>query len=272
MKSRRALQIIVGVLSALSLLAILGVAACIGLAVLFPNNMPLLQQGYSTFKNGIVWAARFFSIGDLAFLLPLFAYVLPAELFLITTILLFLRDNNGKQNKYVAGSILALIGIAISAIFTLLFASDIVVNVTKHVWYHAPIDWSAPDMIVRYVTVGSLALFIIFIGAALGVKPKKQVESADEEASAVTGQVSDSDTLETLPDEQAQQSADDDAMGYVPAHEHNMSEILNGVYGSEENNPPSLEKVMKARWLYDMGAITQEEFVMIVDSYAKKKV
>ena len=273
MKARRSLQIIVGILSALSLLAILGVALCIGLAVLFPNNMPLLQEGYSTLKNGIVWIARFFTIGDLTFLLPLFAYILPAELFLVATILMFLRDN-GKQGKYVAGCILALIGIAISAIFTILFASDLVINVTKHVWYHAPLDWSAPDMIVRYVATCMLALNIIFVGAALGVKPKKQaVSESDEEAQpAVTdSQASENDTTyETvMPEEEAQQTASpEDEIGYIPAQEHSVSEILNGVYGQQ--NPVDLNKVKKARMLYDMGAITQEEFIKVVDSYTKR--
>ncbi|MCH5156490.1 MAG: hypothetical protein J1G02_01270 [Clostridiales bacterium] len=270
MKTRRALQIIVGILSALSLLAILGAAACVALAVLFPSNMPLLQDGYSTLKNGFIWAARYFSIGDMAYLLPLFAYVLPAELFLISAILLFLRDN-GKQKKYIAGCILALIGIAISAIFTLMFASDLVVNVTKHAWYHAPIDWAGPDMILRFVTAGSLALFIIFVGAALGVKVKDQAVTAEEQPETDDSQaVVSKETNETVyASSEAQQSPAAIEDTTEPTQEPSISEVRSSVYSDDDNVLPYLDKVKKARWLYDMGAITQEEFIMVVNSYAK---
>ena len=261
MKTRRALQIIVGILSLLVLVALLVAAACVCIALLF--DTATLSDIYSKVISGFQAVAQTISLADVWFVLPIIVCLLPAQLMLIATILLFLR-NNEKQGKYIAGSILSLIAIALLTIFPIVFAKGLVSEFDNASTLPLSYEW-----IVRLICAGLLAVFIIFIGSALGVKPKMQTsQDADEEQDATASTTG--TTFDTVSPTDAQQTGAPDNVGYVPAHEHSMSEILNGVYGTGKTNSASLDKINKARWLYDMGAITQDEFVKLVNKYTQE--
>ena len=271
MKTRRALQIIVGILSLLVLLSLLVAAACVGVVLLFKTSE--LTAIYDTVRNGFEAIANFIGLTGLSFILPLLAYVLPAQLLLIAAILLFLPDR-GKQGKYIAGNVLALIAIALLTIFTIMFATDLATNVESHTWYTSPLSWTSTDTIVRYAACGTLALFIIFIGSALGVKPKQTETVATEEEAVVTESQevsSENAPYETVaPAEEQQTVSEENETQYVPTRT-SVSEIMNGVYGTKEQaSPAAMDKINKARMLYEMGALTQDEYIKLVNIYTKQ--
>ena len=269
MKTRRSLQVIVGVVSLITVACILGAAACAVLEMLFPNMSQTVSTVVDTLTNGFKVVAAYLGFANVWYILPILVYALPAALLLTATILLFWRDN-GKQGKYVAGSVLALIAVAILSIFHLLFASDLTSFMQEHVWSHTPFEWTSMDTIVRYVAAGLLAIFIIFIGSALGVKPKKTSEVATEEQSEEPLEATNRPTYETVNPSEQQTDTVGEATEYVPT-EASVSDVSNGVYGrGEQSDEALMAKINKARMLYDMGAITQEEYLKLVTSYAKK--
>lgn len=288
MKALRVLQKIVGVLSLLVVLCVLVAAICVGLVQIF--DLAKLQTIYDTAINGFNVVANFVGLADLAFLVPLLAYVLPAQLLLIAGILMFL-PYRGKQGKYTAANILSLIGIAIFSIFTLLFAADLVANGEAHIWFVSPFSWTAVDTIVRYVALGLLALLVLFIGLALGIKPKNEqvTETVVEDESAVTeGSTESVQEEETVPFETVapseeqpvvetesapveEQVEEEQVAEYVPIEDASVAEITNSAYGTEEEiTPEVMDKINKARMFYEMGAITQDEYIKLVQSYLRK--
>ena len=269
MKTRRALQIIVGVLSLLVVLCLAVVAACGALAALFPDMSAAVSEIYKKVMNGFDIVAEAFSIPAYTFLVPLLALGLPSLLLLLAAILLFLRDK-GKQGKYVAGNVLALIGIAILTLFAVVFAKDIVFEFDKTAVTPLSYAW-----IVRLSAAGLLALFVIFVGSALGVKPKNVVatESVLEEESTETKaeENENSATYETVaPTSEQQATQEQTASEYVPGNA-SVSEVTDGVYGKKESSSQNvMDKINKAHMFYQMGAITEEEYIKLVSMYLKK--
>ena len=230
MKTRRALHVIVGILSLIMLACLLAAAVCVVLAVAFPQWSDVPPMLLNTVTNGLRVTAGYLGFAELWYILPLVAYLLPALLLILATILLFSR-NKGKMGKYNAGCIIALIAIALLTIFTFVFATDLAMGGDEHVWFPSPINWTSTDMIVRYAALGALVLTVIFVGSALGVKNKKG------EQNAVAGAQSDA----------ASQSEQ-----------------------TEQPSPETLEKINRAKRLCEMGALTQEEYQKIENSYLKK--
>ena len=264
MKTRRALQIIVGILSLLVLLCLLAAVAFVALVMMFPN-MTDAATIYDAIKVGFERIASTLGLGGIAFILPLLAYVLPAQLLLIAVILLFLHDN-GKQGKYIAGNILSLIGVALMTIFTIVFANELVFKFDQSAVTALSFSW-----IVRLAAAGLLAIFIIFIGSALGVKPKKQASETVAEELVVTEISTDGETAyQTVSPANEQQATDAEInMTYAPTGS-SVSDVMNGIYGGENLSPAAMDKINKARMLYDMGAITQDEYIKLVNAYTKK--
>ena len=275
MKTRRALQIIVGVLSLLVVLCLLAVAALIALVTLFDSMPQIAKELSDMLKAGFGVVASHIGLAGMPYLIPLLFYVLPGALLLLAGVLLLL-PYKGRGGKYVAGNILALIGIAVITLFTILFAADLAsrVNGDAHVWLIDTFSWTSTDTIVRLIMAGLLIVFVVFIGCALGVKvkdsPKTETDVNDQ--SAVTNaQQKAGATYETVtPAGEKQATAGKNTTEYVPVGV-SVSDVTNGVYGHEKKNAPAaMDKIKKARILYDMGAITQEEFIKIVNSYLKK--
>ena len=266
MKTRRALQIIVGVLSLLVVLCILAALACVALVLLFPNMSATVSEVYDNLKVGFGLTAEKIGLAGMSYLVLLLGYVLPAILLLLAGILMFLRDK-GKQGKYVAANIVALLAVAILTIFTIVFAKQFVSAFEQTAVTPLPFDW-----VVRLAFGGVLAVFVIFVGAALGVKPKKQIsEEVAEDNAVVTESETKSATYETVaPGAEKQATAKGNATGYVPGNT-SVSDVTKGAYGNGENlSPATIDKINKARMLFEIGAITQDEYIKLVNVYLKK--
>ena len=274
MKTRRALQMIVGVLSLLVVLCLVAAAIGVALVVLFPNMSSIATELYEMFTNSFKVIANYMGLAGLSFLVPVMFYVLPCVLLLVAGILMFLRDK-GKQGKYVAGNVLALVGIAIITIFTILFAADLVsrVNGDTHVWLVGKFSWTSMEMIARFICVGVLAVFVLFVGLALGLKPKKvETETTQETEQTETNEEAPPLPYETVAPTSEQQVTDNESTTeYVPS-DTTVSDVTKGAYGTRDVqlSPTAIGKIKKARTLYEMGALTNEEYIKLVNVYLKK--
>lgn len=284
MKTRRALQIIVGVLSLLVVLCLVVAGAFVAFVALFPNTSPIATELYEMFVVSFDVIAGYMGLTGMSYLVPLLFYAFPAVLLLIAGILTLLRDK-GKPCKYLVANVFALIGATVVTVFTMLFAGDLVsrVNGDNHVWFVGEFSWTSMDMIVRYVCAGVLVLFALFVGLALGVKPKK-VETATEEVeteaeSETEAQVEEIEEqqeqhseYETIaPSSEQQTTAYASTTEYVPS-DTSVSDVTEGAYGTNnaELTPVAIDKIKKARSLYEMGALTKEEYIKLVNVYLKK--
>ena len=274
MKTRRNLQKLVGVLSIIVLLCLLAAVVCVGLIEIFPYSMPVgIKNTYNTIRYGVETAAISLGMGNLWYVLLIVTVVLPIQLLLIASILLLTRDSV-KQGKFVAGSVLALIGVALLTIFTLVFAADLSVRGDAHIWYVAPFSWTNVDTIVRYAAGGLLAIFIIFTGSALGVKVKQNDAATQDVATQQTDtEIQEAADYETVApsDEQQTTQQGTETTEFVPADD-SVNDVVNGVYGNDVKQPSAaaMDKINKARMLYEMGAITQDEYIKLVNIYTKQ--
>ena len=280
MKTRRALQIIVGVLSLLVVLCLLAAAVFVAIVTLFPDMSTVATELYQMFSKSFDVIANYIGLKGLAVLVPLLAYVLPGVLLLVAGVLMMLRDK-GKQGKYVAANVLALIGSVIITVFTILFAADLVsrVNGDVHVWTVDTFSFTSMDTIVRIICAGVLALFVIFVGCALGIKPKKvateevatQEVATEEQSEETVAKEETHSPYETVaPGIVSQPTAGKDATEYVP-NDASVEDVTNGVYSKREQlSTAAMEKIIKVRQLYEMGAVTEEEYVKLVNAYLQK--
>lgn len=167
MKSRRVLQIFVAVLSIILLVCLAAVAAVLYLGNLLSFLPQQLVEFGDTFKAGLktvsdVWKWLDWSTPALFFGVPGGA--------LLLAVILILTKNKGKDAKNVAGCIFALIGVVALAAFSFIYAKTL---------------YAESALLIAYcVNGGVLALFVIFVGCALGVKAKskdfEEIEIADD--------------------------------------------------------------------------------------------
>ena len=313
MKTRRALQIIVGVLSLL-LVACLIVAA---LAIVF-----LLYARDGAFETGSAVASAFYQgqnivaekLGlteDLSFVVSLLAYGLPCLLFFLAAVLLFVHKTP-KQAKYVAGSALALIAVTILTVYTIVCAPQLVYGLD---WEsHAEFSWTALDSIVRFASAGLLGIFVIFAGSALGVKPKSEkvgekVAASDESVASEAEPSTEQEIEQSQPEEVSADEAEEQteaveptieepliitdveepqeapveveeaqidetpATEYVPQTDVTVNDVVANTYGAqnEELSPEAVAKINKLRLLLATNAITEQEYVKLVNIYLGKK-
>ena len=163
MKSRRVLQIFVGVLSIILL-------ACLALfaAVLYLHSyVPFIPQQIvdvgDTFQVGLDAVFKLINLQSVA--VPAIFFGAPG-LLLLLAIILILTKNKGKDGKNIAGCIFALLGVVLLTAFLLVFVRFLFATEIQ--------------LIAGCVIGGVLALFLLFIGLALGVKPKKQSTTEPE--------------------------------------------------------------------------------------------
>ena len=265
MKTRRALQIIVGVLSLLVVACLLAAGICVALVLLFPDFAASISGIYDKLSAGFETVANTIGLSSMAYLVPVLAGGLPCALLLLGAVLLFLPEK-GKQGKNVAGIVLSLIGIAILTVFTLVFATDLVAAFDAVSFGPLSFAW-----LVRIVAGGLLAVFIIFIGSALGVKVQDEVAATEQEEVVVSETEGEAVTVETVNSQVQEQPAHTtDTVEYVPTHA-SVSEVADNTYGTEKQlSPEVVAKINKARLLYDMGAITRSEYTKLVETYTKK--
>ena len=164
MKSRRVLQVIVAVLSFAVLVCLLLSAVLVVVA----NHIDVIpkdvQNWAQTFKTGLKNVAATYNLPSVA--VPLVAFGAPA-LLLVLAVILILTKSNGKDAKNNVGCVFALIGVFVLALSVFVFAKKLFAE-----------SFILPVCLAFGIL---LALFIIFVGCALGVKPKKaQVDEVVE--------------------------------------------------------------------------------------------
>lgn len=313
MKTRRALQITVGVLSLL-------VVACLLVAVVAYAFLPFAPIDiYSKWSNvatnfaqGLGVVAVDWDIAELAFILPLLFFVLPVLLLFTASILLFTESS--KQKQYLAGIIMALIGATIMTVFTILYAPQLVTGESPSAV--AKFDWTSADTIIRFACGGLLALFVLFVGLALGLKPKREVidvvdeATADEQADAneaneaeevataeeyvtadeatenevaeteVTAEVVANETASEIAETQEQekeeavaQQVEPATIEYLPQTDVTVSGVVEDTYGRDNNelSAEAVAKINKLRLLLATNAITEQEYLKLVNIYLGKK-
>lgn len=300
MKTRRALQIIVGILSLIVATCILVVAAATTLFLYFNLSEVGTEISGAIYQGLSSIAISFFGLSEeLAMLVPALFYGLPFALLLLAAILLFLHKTP-KQAKYVASSVLALIGVTVLSVFTIWFAPTILGG--------NPYADSRSDIVqqmvdsadyVRYAMGGLLGVFVIFIGSALGVKPKQAATETTDDVATVEGTVTETaetqavveDSEQPVVNEQTSEQevvqivepithtevtplADETpATEYVPDTDVSVKTIVQNTYGTEkeELSADAVAKINKLRLLYEANAITQEEYLKLVNIYLGRK-
>ena len=319
MKSRRVLQIIVAVLSIITLACVaLLTVSLVGAKHLDVTPQPIVDFT-ETFGDGLKAIADQYSLPEIV--VPAVALGAPA-LLLLLAIILILSKNNGKDGKNIVGCVFALIGVAILAAFMMFFAKKLFAE------SQLVIDFGASG--------GLLALFIIFVGAALGVKPKRIVvadestETVEDELEPVEGVAVedepveeseeyteaiaeddgefDVEPLETVESESeledetdaegieelksldaelerldkeldeklgitetpAEEPAEETpATQYVPQRDVSIHDVVERTYGKDSDGltRSTIEKINKVRALYELRAITEEEYLKLVRKY-----
>ena len=312
MKTRRALQIIVGILSLLMVACLL--AATAGFEFLLfarEEALPIGTEIASAINRGLNYVA----VGilglsqELTVLVPALMFGLPCLLFFIAAVLLFVHKTP-KQAKYIAGNILALIAVTIFTVSSFAFASDILGgNPALDNQSEIVQKMLASSTAVRIALGCLLALFVWFIGLALGLKPKKEAVVADEtvstesETAAITEEqetaeiaatAEESAETEVAPEvaetevtEQEEVASETEpvvesattplsetpATEYVPQTDVTVNDIVESTYGAdnEDLSPEAVAKINKLRMLLSTNAITEQEYIKLVNIYLGKR-
>ena len=260
MKSRRALQVIVAVLAFVVLVSLLLATALIALA----QHISMLPQevlGWTnTFQNGLKRIAANYNMPFEA----LAAAVAGApSLLLLLAVILILSKDRGKDAKNVVGCIFSLCGVLLLTVFLAVFAKQLFVQ-----------DWVT---IIWYVCAGLLALFILFVGLALGVKGKKRNVVDDEpiEPFVLEEEEEREEKRGYLQPEVAQPTAEQQPSTpasptqYTPSQNQTIEDVVKNTYGKEDDSLTSatIQKINKVRLLYESKAITEEEYLKLMRKY-----
>lgn len=239
MKARRSMQIAVGVVALVAALAVVVITLLFAATLLFPNLFETANFTSGVFIDGFKTTADSLNMANIYYLLPILAYGLPALLLIIGALLLF-SQYKGKQGKYIGGNVVVLVGMTILCAYSIIFAKDLL---------------GANALILQCSAAGLLALTVLFVGLALGLKV---AQPSTDETPAET---------EEQPTEVAAETTNDIATEYVP-EEVSVKETLDEVYG-EEPKHVSDNKLSTLRMLLDVGAISEEEYLKLLESYLK---
>ena len=306
MKSRRVLQIIVAVLSIALLACLAALAAALYLADLIPSMPQGILDFGNTFKTGMKEVSDKFFLYDQA--VPVLLFSVPGALLLVATILLLVKK--GKEAKNVVGCIFALLGALTLTAFLMVFAKEL---------------FAEGLLLAAFCASGGLlALFILFVGLALGVRTKQvaatevaETEQTDEQTEQATADEQEaSETAdeeaeqeeaydEELEDEEQEIATEDElkkleeelaalekqlaeleinteakpieeepeqetpATQYVPHLGVTIHDVVAKTYGKEgdELTPTTLAKIKKVRELYDAKAISEQEYIKLINKY-----
>ena len=248
MKARRSMQITVGWIALIIAAALVLSALAFTVMSFLPQQFEQIINIPATLLESFTKTAADWGIADYFYLLPAIAYGLPTLLLVIAAALELSRDK-GKQGKYVAGCMLTLIGVTIVALYTVIVLATEVMQ-------------GNGALVLRCSVGGLFALTALFCALALGLPRGKKAQQQVAETTAAT-------SVEQPTAEETAQSpaANDSAADYVP-EEVSVKETLDEVYG-EEPAHISDSKLSTLRMLLDMGAISDEEYLKLLESYLK---
>ena len=287
MKSRRVLQIFVAVLTIAVLACWLLLGALIVVGRHADLKLDIIVEMTRIFKNGLKAIAVAYSV---PVKICAFAVFGAPALLLLLALILILTKNKGRDAKNVVGCVFALIGVLLITAFLGIFAAQL-------------FDKSWVD-IVRYACGGLLALFVLFVGLALGVGAKrKRVAASDEQPVDEAAQSSEATTVEeaevaeeNAPVEEKSEATDDSeklallekieesstaeeveerpeqetpVTKYVPQKDETIRDVVEKTYGKEGDSLTSttIQKINKVRVLYEAKVITEEEYLKLMRKY-----
>ena len=287
MKSRRVLQVIVAVLSLVVLVCLLLSATLVVVANKIDVIPQLVRDWTTSFKSGLNRVADYFAAPSVV--VPAVAFGAPA-LLLLLAIIMILAKNNGKDAKNNVGCVFSLIGVAIMSLFVIVFADKLFEASFLYPVYGA--------------SGGLLALFVLFVGLALGVNRKKKavaeapaettveapaavepiiaaeevkpsvvVEETTEEGEDVeelnSELVIEEKVREATEEETESADVETPATEYVPNEEISIRNVVEETYGKNGDSlsATTLQKINKVRALYEAKVLSEDEYIKLINKY-----
>ena len=281
MKSRRALQIVVAVLS---IVVLVGLALSAALVVVAKHIDVMPQQILDfteRFNSGLQDIAEPYQMAII--------FGAPALLLLLGIILLLVKK--GKEAKNIVGCAFAVVAVLGLAVFFSIFADQLF-----------GVLWT---LIVWLACGGVAALFVLFACLSIFLRPKRtsvtvfteampvedlvsvtvedseeadtaveqeastEVETAEEEVESVEEAVeepeAETEEVEKAPEEATPETP---ATQYVPNLGVTIHDIVEKTYGEGvELSDTTLKKIAKVRSLYQAKAISEQEYVKLMRKY-----
>ena len=289
MKTRRTLQVIVGVLSLIVALCLILLAVGVAIVKFFPDWIPTATDVWNTLNSGLTAIAGKIGLADVPIVVICVAYCLPALLLLIAGILLLSR-NRGKQAKYTVANILASVGIIILTVFTITCAPTILGGDPGVSYRPEIVDKMLQAVTPLRIACGAtLIVFAVFIACAFLVKPKTDdaKQTTVEQQSRKEKVTKTKATTEAAPTENSSEQVEqkqkstqegysknvEPELEYVPDADMSVHNVIENTYGKSEDqlSADMLAKISKARSLFEMGAITQDEYIKLINVYLGKR-
>ncbi len=256
MKARRSMQILVGIWTLLLALGLVLVTAAAFTADILPDQPAILKNFAMTLKEGLQKIADTLQIGDVYYVIPLVVYVYPFILLMIGAILL-LKRNKSVEGKNIAGCVFALLGGIPAAGFSAILCKPL----------------AGDDLFIFAGAFGGwLLLLILFVSLALGLH-RKEVALQPMSQRNMSGYWCVDDTVDeepTTPTEEAPQSTDQpQEVPYVPQDNVTVQNTADEVYDQPKEQPAAMTKIEKLHMLLEVGAITEAEYLKLLQSYLK---
>ncbi len=256
MKARRTLQIILGVLAILLVAAALFVTVLVAFADKIPDSFGALKTYAVTYAEGIQQLVAETPASQAFALIPAAAHAVPSLFLLLGAVLIFIK-NKGIEGKNIAGSLFVLIGGTMLAVFVCVLTYLGVQQYIKETAFAAAI---------------SVALIVLFAVLALCVGRKAVAIApltAQTEEEQQPEQPAENDQSGDVAEQQAEQPAQESpAVEESYNSENSVSATVNDVY-SPDHNRLTKSKIDKLHVLLEMGAITEEEYMKLLQSYLK---
>ncbi len=241
MKGCKALQIVFG-----TLCAILTVAVGLTAVMLF---LPYLEVElnidlFATMSEGVDTIAKTLDLADQSWVVICIMFVLPTLLLVLATCLL-LRGK--KEGSLVAGSVLATFSTVFVCIVLAMFSKQLFANMqTTFV------------LIAVGIAVVCTLLYCLTIYA---------VRRASQPTSTPVVEPTEPNT-----DQDNDTTSQDEDTTYIPSDSVTVSQVADQTYEQSDVLPPNvLAKLKLVRDLYEKGALTEEEYLALVNKYINQK-
>lgn len=295
MRTRRLFQVASAMLAILFAIALFAVSV-LAMLPFFGTEMKGFAQTLGQGIEKVVSEISFLqgmenSLGEILFVMV--TMFVPALLLLMASLILFSKPYK-SQGKYAFAAIIAILGILVFAVIFEMYA--------KKIFGDAAITWMIG------IGAGVVLLLFLLVMSLVCKAPKATTETADTAEAAPTNETEQAPTqaatvadntarveqvtpqvievrvvepvqthepkANTAPETTATvEKSAPIATDYVPNEHNTVTEIMENTYGkrSEELSPENLKKIRKLRGLLDSKAITEQEYIALVDAYLNNK-
>lgn len=297
MKARKKLQLTVGILTAVAAALMLLTMLLLGAVALFPQAFGSLSVFVENLVAGFHEIGALLGMTETYYVFPMIAYLLPLPLLAVGAVFMLVRRKGNA--KYIFGCVLGLLGVAIPCAFSLAFANYLVGS-------HLVLRCVGAFLLAVYVTLVGLSLGLkdkrkvataeeattetatpieivaepTEIVAPTETEEPTEVALFDEPTSAE--QTTEQAPTEQTPSENAEPAIEQTTeferqaptveeqapAQYVP-EEVSVREAVDEIYGAEKPKQVSDSKLSTLRMLLDVGAISEAEYLSLLESYLK---